>query len=64
MEAFGLGVLDLQRFYFTGEDYRCRFELEAKRRFLDLLRELFNLGVRYNQRALRWHLLLSRRQWS
>ena len=38
-------MLDLPDFYFTGDDYRYRFEPEAKRRILDLLRERFNSGV-------------------
>jgi CRISPR-associated protein Cas1 len=54
MEAFESGVLDPPDFYFTGDDYRFRFEIEAKQRFLDLLRERFNLGVRYNWHTLRW----------
>jgi hypothetical protein len=54
MEAFESGVLDLPDFYFTGDDYRYRFEPEAKQRFLDLLRERFNSGVRYKGRVLKW----------
>ena len=42
IEAFESGVLDLPDFYFTGDDYRYRFEPEAKERFLDLLRERSN----------------------
>lgn len=34
MEAFEGGVLDLPDFYFTGDDYRYRFEPEAKVRSL------------------------------
>jgi len=58
MEAFESGVLDLPDFYFTGDDYRYRFEPEAKQRFLDLLRERFNSGVRYKGRALRWETVI------
>jgi hypothetical protein len=54
MEAFESGVLDLPDFYFTGDDYRYRFETEAKRRFLGLIRERFNVGVKYNRRVLKW----------
>jgi len=54
MEAFEAGVLDLPDFYFTGDDYRYRFEPEAKERFLGLLRERFNSGVRYRGRTLKW----------
>jgi len=31
-EAFESGVLDVPDFYFTGDDYRYRFDTEAKRR--------------------------------
>ena len=58
MDAFESGVLDLPDFYFTGDDYRYRFEPEAKQRFLDLLREWFNSGVRYRGRALKWDTVI------
>jgi hypothetical protein len=58
MDAFESGVLDLPDFYFTGDDYRYRFQIEAKRRFLDLLRERFNLGVGYNSHTLRWDIVI------
>jgi len=61
MEAFEGGVLDLPDFYFTGDDYRYRFEPEAKRRFLDLLRERFNSGVRYRGRALKWDTVVEQK---
>jgi hypothetical protein len=54
METFESGLLDLPDFYFTGDDYRYRFEPEAKQRFLDLLRESFNSGAKYKGRALKW----------
>jgi len=61
LEAFESGVLDLPDFYFMGDDYRYRFEIEAKRRFLDLLRERFNRGVRYSGRTLRWDTLIEQK---
>ena len=61
MEAFEAGVLDLPDFYFTGDDYRYRFEPEAKERFLDLLRERFNSGVRYKGRALKWDTVIEQK---
>ena len=61
VEAFESGVLDLPDFYFTGDDYRYRFESEAKRRFLDLLRGRFNVGVRYNARMLRWDTVIEQK---
>jgi hypothetical protein len=54
-------VLDLPDFYFTGDDYRYRFESEAKRRFLDLLREQFNSAVRYKGRALKWDTVIEQK---
>jgi hypothetical protein len=61
MEAFEPGVLDLPDFYFTGDDYRYRFEPEAKQRFLDLLRERFNAGVKYNGRTLKWDTVIEQK---
>jgi len=61
MEAFESGVLDLPNFYFTGDDYRYRFEPEAKERFLDLLCERFNSGVRYKDRALKWDTVIEQK---
>lgn len=61
MDAFESGVLDLSDFYFTGDDYRYRFEPEAKERFLDLLRERFNSGVKYRGRELRWDSVIEQK---
>jgi CRISPR-associated protein Cas1 len=61
MEAFESRVLDLPDFYFTGDDYRYRFEPEAKQRFLDLLRGRFNSAVRYEGRALRWDTVVEQK---
>jgi CRISPR-associated protein Cas1 len=61
MESFESGVLDLPDFYFTGDDYRYRFDPEAKERFLDLLRERFNSGVRYKRRALKWDTVIEQK---
>jgi hypothetical protein len=61
MEAFESRVLDLPDFYFTGDDYRYRFEPEAKQRFLDLLRERFNVDVTYNGRVLKWDTVIEQK---
>ena len=61
MEAFESEVLDLPDFYFTGDDYRYRFEPEAKQRFLELLRERFNSGVRYESRGLKWDTVIEQK---
>ena len=58
VDAFESGMLDVPNFYFTGDDYRYRFEAEAKQRLLDLLRERFNSGVRYKGRALKWDTVI------
>jgi CRISPR-associated protein Cas1 len=60
-EAFESGVLDLPDFYFTGDDYRYRFEAEARQRFLDLIRERFNSGVRYKGRTLKWDTVIEQK---
>jgi hypothetical protein len=61
VEAFESGVLDLPDFYFTGDNYRYRFEPEAKQRFLDLLRERFNSGVRYRGRVFKWDTVIEQK---
>jgi hypothetical protein len=58
MEAFESRVLDLPDFYFTGDDYRYRFEPEAKQRFLDVFRERFNSGIRHRGRAFKWDTVI------
>jgi hypothetical protein len=61
MESFESGVLDLPDFYFTGDDYRYRFDPEAKQRFLNLLRERFNSAVGYKGRALKWDTVIEQK---
>jgi CRISPR-associated protein Cas1 len=58
MDAFESGVLDLPDFYFTGDDYRYSFDIEAKKRFLELLRVQFNSGVNYKGRVLKWDTVI------
>ena len=54
MKVFESQVLDLPDFYLTGDDYRYRFQPEAKQQSLDLLRERFNSAVRYKRRVFKW----------
>jgi CRISPR-associated protein Cas1 len=61
MDAFESRVLDLPNFYFTGDDYRYRFEPKAKELFLDLLRERFNSAVRYKGRAFKWDTVIEQK---
>jgi len=50
----------------TGDDYRYRFTLEAKKQFIELLKELFidvprerfNTGVTFNGRLLKWDTVI------
>src|SRR5208282_115735 len=58
MQAFESGALDLPHFYFTGDDYRYRFDVDAKTGFLNLLREQFNSGVRYRGRSMKWDTVI------
>jgi len=53
--------LDLPHFYFTGDDYRYRFDAEAKTRFLNLLREQFNSGVNYKDHVLKWDTIIEQK---
>ena len=61
MEAFEPGSLDVPHFHFTGDDYRYRFDVEAKTRFLNLLREQFNSGINYNGRVLKWDTVIEQK---
>jgi CRISPR-associated protein Cas1 len=61
MDAFESGVLDLPDFYFTGDDYRYSFDPEAKQRFLNLLRERFNSGVKYKGPTLKWDTVIEQK---
>lgn len=46
--------MDVPNFYFTGDDYRYRFDVDAKTRFIQFLREQFNSGAEYKNRRLKW----------
>jgi CRISPR-associated protein Cas1 len=61
VDAFESGIVDLPDYYFTGNDYRYRFETEAKRCFLSLLRQRFNVGVRWNSRILKWDTVIEQK---
>jgi len=61
MQAFESGALDVPHFYFTGDDYRYRFEAGAKTRFVNLIREQFNSGVDYKGRVLKWDTVIEQK---
>ena len=61
IEAFESKALKLSDFCFTGDDYRYRFDPEARQRFIELLRERFNSGAEYNGRVLKWDTLIEQK---
>ena len=48
-------------FYVTGDDYRFRFDAEAKERFIGLIRERFNSGVKCRGRVLKWDTVIDQK---
>lgn len=58
IQAFETGKLDAHSFYFTEQDYGYHFELDAKGRFLDVLRGTLNSGVKYKGRVLKWDTVI------
>lgn len=58
MQAFESGVLDLRDFYFTGDDYSYKIEIQAKKRFLQLLKDRFNLVVKYRSKTWNWNTVI------
>lgn len=54
IEVFESGTLDRKDFYFTGDDYRYHIDTEAKRRFLEFLKDRFNSGVKYKGKTWKW----------
>jgi CRISPR-associated protein Cas1 len=61
IEAFESGALKLHDFYFTGDDHRYRFEVEAKERFISILRERVNAGAAYRGQVLKWDTVIERK---
>ena len=61
IETFESRALDMKDFYFTGDDYSYKVEIEAKRRFLQSLKERFNSGVRYKDRVLKWDTVIGQK---
>ena len=54
IEAFESGILDMKDFYFMGDDYRYRIEVEAKKRFLEQIKDRFNFTVAYKSKNWKW----------
>jgi len=61
LEAFETGILDLKDFYFLGDDYRYRLDADAKKRFLGLLKDRFNSGIRHNGQTCKWDTVILRK---
>jgi len=61
IKAFESGVLDLSDFYLTGDDYRYHIDVEAKRRFMNMLKEQFNTGVRCKGGILKWDTVIEQK---
>ncbi len=61
VQAFQSKLLDWSSFYFTAKDYRYRFTLEAKKKFIQLLKEQFNKGVAYRGRQMRWDSVIQQK---
>ncbi len=59
--AFESEALKLSDFYFTGDDYRYRFQPEARQRFIDIVRERFNSGASYRGRVLKWDTVIEQK---
>ena len=58
IEAFESGALDMKDFYFLGNDYHYHIEVEAKKRFLELLKDRFNSGVKHNGKMWKWDTVI------
>jgi len=61
LHAFEFGSLKLRDFYFTGDSSDYEFETVAKERFIELIRERFNVGVSYKGQVLRWDTVIERK---
>jgi len=58
IQAFESGLLDMKDFYFMGDDYRYHFEADAKRRFLQLLKDRFNSPTQYKGKMWQWDTII------
>jgi len=61
VEAFESGALKLRDFFFTGDDYRYRLDVDAKRRFVELMKARFNAGILYKGRVLKWDTVIEQK---
>jgi CRISPR-associated protein Cas1 len=61
IRAIEFRALDLPDFYFTGNNYRYHLSVEAKQRFIEMIRERFNAGVTYKSRVLKWDTVIEQK---
>ena len=58
LEAIESRLIDINNFYFKGDNYRYYFDVEAKQRFLELLKEKFNSGIKYKGKTWKWDTIV------
>jgi len=58
IEAFESGLMDLGDFYFTGDNYVYSFNVEARRRFRQLVVKRFNAPVQYKGKTWKWNTII------
>ena len=61
LQAFESRLLDIEDFFFSGDNYSYRFEVEAKRRFVEAIRRRFNSGIEYKGHHFRWDSLIGQK---
>ena len=61
LQAFESRLLDLKDFFFVGGDFSYRFEVDAKRRFVEAIKRTFNSGIKYRGRQLRWDTVIQQK---
>lgn len=61
IQAFESWLLDTKDFYFMGDDYRYHLDVVAKRRFLQLLKDRFNSGVKYKGKKRQWDTIIEQK---
>ncbi|MGD0424236.1 MAG: CRISPR-associated endonuclease Cas1 [Candidatus Bathyarchaeia archaeon] len=61
LQAFESRILDLGAFHFKFDDYRFRFNPEAKERFIELLKQQFNRGVSYRGQRMKWDTVIEQK---
>jgi hypothetical protein len=61
IRAFESKTLELHDFCFTGDNYRNRFDVDAKQRFIHLICERLNGGVACKRRVLKWDTIIEDR---